>query len=282
MVVSNKMNLIPETTALFSDKKKEVEDFISFLKKLAIRDTKIKYKLENNRFEDSSLESQSSTIFLDNQVLPTTIKEDNVSNELMHTLKSSGILLLYSLSEAIVSTLMREIHEHLKNKLESNQLNVRKINENLMKRVIEHHNKSSNKMAGYIIQHINRPRARSIEKILFQDWLEFYRKKVEEEDKSPWFSGNVDNKSIKELGEIYGFYPITETNIFTHQQCGTLARVKQGRNQLAHGKKSFIDYGADLAVEDLDIFSLDIFTYLENLMQLINNYLANQSYINCR
>ncbi|WP_150538217.1 MAE_28990/MAE_18760 family HEPN-like nuclease [Actinobacillus vicugnae] len=275
------MNFIPETTALFLDKKKEVEDFISFLKKLASRDTKIKYKVETNRFEDLFFEPQSNTTFPDNQILPITIKEDNVSNELMHTLKSSGILLLYSLSEAIVSTLMREIHEHFKNKLESNQLNVRKINEKLMTRIIEHH-KSSNKMAGYIIQHINRPRVRSIEKILFQEWLEFYRKKVEDEDKSPWFSGNVDNRSIKELGEIYGFYQIAESTIFTRQQCNTLVRVKKGRNQLAHGKKSFIDYGADLAVDDLETFSLDIFTYLENLMRLINDYLANQNYINCR
>lgn len=281
MVVSNKMSFIPETTALFLDKKKEVEDFISFLKKLAIRDAKIKYKPENNRFGDLSFESQLNATFPDNQISLPIIKEDSISNELMHTLKSSGILLLYSLSEAIVSTLMREIHEHFKNKLESNQLNVRKINEKLLERVFKHH-KSSNEMVGYIIQHINRPRARSIEKILFQEWLEFYRKKVEDEDKSPWFSGNVDNRSIKELGEIYGFYQLTEPNIFTSQQCSTLVRVKNGRNQLTHGKKSFIDYGADLAVEDLETFSRDIFTYLENLMQLINEYLANQNYINCK
>ena len=92
----------------------------------------------------------------------------------------------------------------------------------------------------------------------------------------------MDNRSIKELGEIYGFYQLTEPNIFTKQQCNTLARVKNGRNQLAHGKKSFIDYGADLAVEDLENFSLDIFTYLRNLMQLINDYLANQNYISCK
>lgn len=267
------MNFIPETTALFDDKKKEVEDFISFLKKLAKHNTIINYKIENN-----------ITVLLQKspkKTSPTKIKRENISKELLHTLKSSGILLLYSLSEAIVSTLMREIHEHFKNGLESRQLNVRKINKRLLERVIEHH-KSSNKMVEYIIQHINRPKANSIEKILFQEWLEFYRKKVEDEDKSPWFSGNVDNRSIKELGEIYGFYQLTEPNIFTRQQCNTLARVKNGRNQLAHGKKSFIDYGADLAVEDLENFSLDIFTYLRNLMQLINDYLANQNYISCK
>ncbi|MCQ9121608.1 hypothetical protein MUU45_001158 [Rodentibacter pneumotropicus] len=272
------MNFIPETTALFLDKKKEVEDFISFLEKLGVRDTTIKYKIENNRFTDSV---QQNTIFDNNQRLPDTIKEERVSNELMHTLKSSGILLLYSLSEAIASTLMREIHEHFKNELDSNRLNVRKINERLMKKIIEHH-KSPNKITGYIIQHINKPRVNSIEKILFQEWLEFYRKKVEDENKSPWFSGNVDNRSITELGEIYGFYQLIEPNIFTSQQCNTLVRVKNGRNQLAHGKTSFIDYGTNLAVADLESFSQDIFGYLENLMSIINRYLENKNYINCR
>ncbi|HED4436865.1 TPA: hypothetical protein R4333_002142, partial [Pasteurella multocida] len=102
-------------------------------------------------------------------------------------------------------------------------------------------------------------------------------------NKSPWFSGNVDNKSIKELGQIYGFYQQDKhSDRFTKEQCSILVRIKEGRNQLSHGKKTFIDYGVDLAVNDLELFAHNIFTYLKELMRLVNDYLENKNYIRSR
>ena len=276
------LDFIPETMSLFKEKKKEVVDYIDFIKKISNSGTKIKYKASNLGITDI-FEHMIYTRFMDlSSRMSFSYTEEPVSIQLIHTLKSSGVLLLYSLSESIASTLMREIHENLTKEFQENRLNIRKMHINLVERMLKHHKNMENVYES-IGQHILKPRKNAIEKILFKQWLDFYKDKVEKENKSPWFSGNVDNKSITELGKSYGFYEEgRDQDLFTREQCSTLVRIKNGRNSLAHGKQSFVNYGADLSINELENFSTDIFEYIESLMELVNGYLKNKNYIRCR
>ncbi|HED4436886.1 TPA: hypothetical protein R4333_002167, partial [Pasteurella multocida] len=135
------LKYIPETVDLFNIKKEEVKNYISFLKKLDTRGAVIKFQ-KNIKIDDKY-------VFLAKNKTTYPQQEEEIDNNLMHTLKASGVLLLYSLSEAIASTLMREIHCHFQEQFESNQLNVRKIHSELIKKILGHQ-QNTEKIRGYI------------------------------------------------------------------------------------------------------------------------------------
>ncbi|MBR0574184.1 MULTISPECIES: MAE_28990/MAE_18760 family HEPN-like nuclease [Pasteurellaceae] len=258
---------LPETYLLFKDKEKEAKEYLSFLKKIDSKGSSITY----NKFSinDQTLATQSESI------------TENIDTNLIHSLKSSYILLLYSFSEAIATTIMREIHLHLNDEFNNNSLPLRKIHNNLMNKIIHHilnEKKCEKNIKEHIQEYIKKPRINSIDKSLFREWLMFYEEKMKEE-KSCWFSGNVDHRKIKEIGETYGFYKKEYEAFFRKDQGSTLVKVKNGRNQLAHGKKSFIEYGNDFTTPELEKFYTDVTAYLKTLIRLVNSYLENKSYI---
>jgi hypothetical protein len=55
--------------------------------------------------------------------------------------------------------------------------------------------------------------------------------------------------------------------------------VKQKRNLLAHGEKSFTDLGRDLSVESLEADSLVVFDTLRKIAAEVDKYLRDQRYL---
>ena len=55
--------------------------------------------------------------------------------------------------------------------------------------------------------------------------------------------------------------------------------VKDNRNDLAHGNKSFGEVGRDYDVSRLVEIKVEVVEYLTELIENIENYLANQQYL---
>lgn len=57
-----------------------------------------------------------------------------------------------------------------------------------------------------------------------------------------------------------------------------LGNVKQKRNWLAHGNKSFSDIGKDATPSDLYLIRNRVFTFLDEFVENVNTYLYETKY----
>ncbi|WP_415933227.1 MAE_28990/MAE_18760 family HEPN-like nuclease [Varibaculum cambriense] len=101
-------------------------------------------------------------------------------------------------------------------------------------------------------------------------------------------SGNIDHKAIKKIckyldldfeKKIHEHY--TEQKALTRaQEC--LTGLKNDRNQLTHGEVSFEKLGSNRTKKDLtDTFRI-IDDYLYAILDIFNDYLENQEYLNSK
>jgi hypothetical protein len=96
-------------------------------------------------------------------------------------------------------------------------------------------------------------------------------------DPKKLFSGNVDARLIKEIAEKYGFSYQTEPTKTKNGE--KLVDIKDKRNDLAHGVKSFKEVGQGKTIEDLLKIKEEVIEYLRQILENITTYLDNQEYL---
>lgn len=88
--------------------------------------------------------------------------------------------------------------------------------------------------------------------------------------------GNLDARKIKELSRKYGFSHVTPDST---QGGNLLFMVKQGRNDLAHGRKSFTEYGRDLTFPALEEMKVQVIIYLKHILENMERFVTNKEYV---
>lgn len=83
-------------------------------------------------------------------------------------------------------------------------------------------------------------------------------------------SGNLDADGVRKVCHRYGITPVGDGR--------HMANVKQYRNWLAHGNKSFSEIGQDVTVPDLVDVKNNIFAFLDEYVNNVNTYLDDQKY----
>ncbi|NEN99440.1 MAG: hypothetical protein F6K50_29340, partial [Moorea sp. SIO3I7] len=171
------------------------------------------------------------------------------------TMKASGFLLLYNLVEST----MRSAIEAIFDELQSKRISFDEIRPELKKIVLKNlknrnHDKVISNLTAISIDIIN---------------AGF--------DKQKLFSGNIDGRKIQETAKEYGFSCTTDHANTGHGE--DLKTVKENRNDLAHGIKSFAEVGRDKSADDLLKIQEKVVNYLRQILQNIETYLANQEYL---
>lgn len=92
------------------------------------------------------------------------------------------------------------------------------------------------------------------------------------------FSGNVDARKIREQASDYGF-PIPEGDYLRTRNGVELLKVKNKRNDLAHGVKSFSDVGGEYTLREIVDLGRFCMAYMESLLQCVNTYLDSRDYV---
>lgn len=90
-------------------------------------------------------------------------------------------------------------------------------------------------------------------------------------------SGNVDAKTIRELGECYGFSCETTKRV-THDG-GDLLTIKRNRNDLGHGRKTFEEVGRDYTSSQLLLLARRSTKYMGEVLKNISVYLDEEAYL---
>jgi hypothetical protein len=172
-----------------------------------------------------------------------------VSVTLMNTMKSSALLMIYNNIESTMSNLLQDLFDHL----ESSNATFDSLNQVMRQVVLSQVKRGSPKL---IVERMNAP-------------LGFVAACF---DKTGVFSGNLDSKvireTLRELG-VAGFEKHKEK---------VLLKVKNERNSLAHGNKSFSDCGKNYSTNDLVEIQHKTCAALEKVVRDIESFLTTESY----
>jgi hypothetical protein len=96
-------------------------------------------------------------------------------------------------------------------------------------------------------------------------------------DATKVFSGNVDARALRAQAEDYGFACTTD---FARTRDGAdLLAVKNNRNNLAHGVRSFTEVGRDYLIGDIRAIAQHSMAYMEQILLNIDRYLDAREYL---
>lgn len=87
--------------------------------------------------------------------------------------------------------------------------------------------------------------------------------------------GNFDANSMRELAGMYGFRKNTRT---AERRSEKLRVVKNRRNDLAHGVKSFVELSADDTLEDLEVTKRAVLVYLREFTRHVGEHVEKRRY----
>lgn len=184
---------------------------------------------------------------------------EEVDKDLQKVLKANALVLLYNLVESSVRDGLRHIHDSIfEDKLAYQELTSKLKNIWLNSALAVDANKAipSAKVFGLV------------EKILAEEIAGF-------DGKLSFIQGNLDAQKIREVCTQYGLsHQTTKKTKGGH----LLVRVKQGRNDLAHGNKSFIECGRDLTFKNLQAMKNQVTQYLRDILRNIERYVAKKEY----
>jgi len=186
-------------------------------------------------------------------------KTQNLDSELAKTLKANGFLLLYNLVESTMRNAIEAIFDEFKSKGISFDKIKPEIRVTVLQNLQTCFKKSSAKNLHSKISQI------SIDIIT----ATFEREQI--------FSGNVDAKVIRETAVKYGFSHSTDCSKTKDGQ--NLLLVRETRNDLAHGIKSFEEVGRDKTIDELLEIKEEVVEYLRQILENIQDYLDKEEYL---
>ncbi|NEO99516.1 MAG: hypothetical protein F6K58_12710 [Symploca sp. SIO2E9] len=180
-----------------------------------------------------------------------------IESDLEKTLKATSFLLLYNLTEST----MRNAIEIIFDELSKEGISFDKIRKEIKVIIIK--NIQNNHSPENLLNKINTIAVDIISASFDRDKL---------------FSGNLDAKKIRKTAETYGFSCKTDSRKTGNGS--DLLTVKIHRNDLAHGVKSFKEVGKDVSADELLKIKKKVVSYLKQILQNIETYLANKEYLN--
>lgn len=173
------------------------------------------------------------------------------NEELLKTLKAACYLLLYNLVEST----MRNAIEAIFAELQTQGTSFDECRKELRREILKNFKK------------------RDMDKLL-PKLLSLARDVVHESfERSEAFSGNLDARTIRLTAQRFGFAEPTGNKFWR------LQTVKDLRNDLAHGVKSFAEVGRNASPSDLELARVEAVEILTETLNNIQAYLTRQEYL---
>lgn len=177
-------------------------------------------------------------------------KQGGISVTLMNTMKSSALLMMYNLVESTMTNAMQDIFDH-----------IRTTNTNF--------DSLTDKMKEVVLNMTKKKKAADVVKRMSDDAMTLA---VACFERVGLFSGNIDSRKISETVKDLGLKP---KRIYSE---AALLAIKDERNNLSHGTKSFSDCGKDYAAAELRFNYEKVKTLLSKVILDFESYLQNKEY----
>jgi hypothetical protein len=179
-----------------------------------------------------------------------------LSLDLKQILLANTFLLLYNLVECTISGALEAIYKDIKNQ----KVPYDKIKLNIQEEIIS--NIKNNVNANDFVTVIGD---------IAIDILEHHPKR------NKFFSGNVDARRIKGIAKKYGFS--IDTDARETNDGAALVKVKDNRNDLAHGFISFKECGQDRSILEMEKIKNQSLLYIEQILNNIDDFVKNKKYL---
>lgn len=220
--------------------------------------TRIEYKKRLDEIDSyfssfKVLDSGSCVISYTSLMGDTT--EIPINDSLSKIIKANGFLLLYNLIEATV----RNSIDAVMNAIKSENCSYKLLSDKIRLLWIKQETKN--------IVDINQKRNEIkifAEKILEHALLEISSDSIT-------ISGNIDAQEIRKISEQIGCDIVADGR--------NLKTIKDKRNKLAHGEKTFSELGKDISVSDLIEYKNDVKSYLDSVLITIEDYISQKKYM---
>ncbi len=194
----------------------------------------------------------------------TVDKKQEEYIQIEQILKANAFLMLYNLAESCIKNAVEEIFSDISKK----KVGYHKLREEIRIELIKSLKKDVISPKSFV-ERTRDDITKQIIGICF--------------DKDKLLSGNVDARQIQNIASIYSFstqlapieYEETKTNILTDK----LLVVKNNRNSLAHGNKSFKECGRDYTYNEMVEIKIHVVKYLQQILQNIEIYIQNEEYL---
>jgi hypothetical protein len=172
-----------------------------------------------------------------------------LSVSLVNTMKSSALLMIYNLVESTMTNILQDVFDHL----QAGSVSFERLN-SAMKRVV--------------LTYVKRRNPSSLVERMGED-MGLVTACFERSD---LFSGNLDSKVIRDT--------LKEIGVPTRHSYRepALLTVKNERNELAHGIKSFGDCGRNYTARELKKYHDKTKAILERVITDFESFLRNQAY----
>ncbi len=187
--------------------------------------------------------------------------------ELRQILLSNSYLLLYAMVEKFVRKGISHIIETVGNLPNEENNLLDNLNEALQKLWRKEQ-----------IDAIMKAAITARENYIFQTFLSVFTAKraIKLSEFQP--AGNIDAKTIKHCAECYGF-AIPPFNENYRSANKFLTTIKDNRNNLAHGRISFVECAAQDTSQDILTAKKEIFAYVGEFLNQIKTYIDNENYL---
>lgn len=198
--------------------------------------------------------------FLDSSTVITNEKniEFNVNNHLLKTSKGTVYIILYNLIESTMREAVVKVHE----KISVSGVSFDKLRFELQKKIMQR--AKNNKT----------PFETMISKFNGNISLNIHNAALKKED---LFSGNIDRKEIKTVASIYGFNDKTD---YQKTKNGRhLDNIKDNRNDLAHGNKTFSEVGSNKTVSELKELCDEVISFMYEIFDNMIDSIESQKYL---
>lgn len=203
---------------------------------------------------------------------------NNFYNKYAQSIKSKFVIMLYTMLESVIMQSLQDIFDHIK----QNKIHFHDLHDNMKK--IYFKAKIKNKE-----RHFNAILADNLIEVIEQlnNGIVEIKLKKDFNNENPFNSGSLNYKNIKDniLAMLISSDDI-DGNINKFNKCfkiniqETIGINTEDRNKLAHGEKSFQDFGSNITVSILKKRYISIVIFLRKYLRSIEYYIINKGYKN--
>lgn len=178
-------------------------------------------------------------------------------------LRASVVLSLYNIIESTVTNTLTRIHDEIN----SNKVNYNNLSKEIKDLAIIYFYKHKEKRADIhdsmeALHHtLDLLRGKGYFEIPYSQMMESYQ----------LYSGNLDARSIRKVMKKYGI-------TISEQHGKHLKNIKDGRNTLSHGNKSFEEFGRDLVILQLENYKDDVKKFLTEVITESQSFITGKKF----
>jgi hypothetical protein len=178
-----------------------------------------------------------------------------IDSELIKIIKANGFILLYNLIEATVRNSITAVI----NSISAEKVTYKKVTDEMRKLWLKQEFKSANDL-GFVRSKVHEVMSNVLNDTLFELTSDCVT-----------ISGNIDAQEIKNISKQLG--------CIEPKNGSKLVQIKNKRNQLAHGEKTFSEIGKDFTVKELFAFKDETTIFIESVITNVEQFINGKGYL---